>query len=100
MAYLEKLNKWAAAIAFAEAGEFDTARKIAEIEAPPVRARNTILQTLENMAVAAAFAEEGLHKEAAELMNPTVWEPAPSKPSFIELVGLQHAPVSVYVMAA
>lgn len=96
MAFLDTIRKMSAAIAFAEAGEFDTARAIAQIETSPVRVRSAIFKTLENYAVAAALAEEGLHGAANDLVRP-VEPPVADGRGFLDLVGLQHATVHLYV---
>ena len=99
MAFLDRIQKWSAAIAFAEAGEFDTARHIAGIEVSPAKSRATIFERIEKMSVAVAFAEEGLFNEASHLLGPAqVREREESRPSFLELVGLQHVPARMYVM--
>ncbi len=90
MAYLDKIRNLSAAVAFAEAGEFDTARSMADVKTRP--GRSSVFQTLERVFAAAAFAEGGLFKEAQDLVDP-VPQRRKARPSFIELVGLQHAPV-------
>jgi hypothetical protein len=96
MAFLDTLRKGFAAIAFAEAGEFDTAGEIAYSGTASVKDPGKLFRMFENYAVAAAFAEEGLPKEAMQIVEP-LWRPAPSGKNFLELVGLQHAVVHVYV---
>ncbi len=101
MAFLDTIQKWSAAIAFAEAGEFDTARQIAGIKGSPAESPSTLFERIEKMSVAVAFAEEGLFKEASDLLGPAqVREPEESRPSFLEIVGLQHVPARMYVMTA
>lgn len=100
MAFLDNIRRLSAAVAFAEAGEYETAREVAESTTLPDEARSGILQSIQNMAVAAAFAEEGLHREAIDLLNPAPDRSmAPPKPSFLDVVGLQRAPVHVLVAA-
>lgn len=101
MAYLEKIRNLSAAIAFAEAGEFDTARSMANINTTPVRTRSRILDRLERVFAATAFAEGGLFTEAAEMASPAP-EPRRAKAgaNFLELVGLQHAPVHLVCVTA
>ena len=99
MAYLDKIRNWSAAIAFAEVGEFDTAREVAQIPLSTGPARRTVFDTMEKMAVAVAFAEGGLFKEASDLVTPApIRERSANAPSFLELVGLEQAPVRMYVM--
>ena len=40
MAFLDRFQKWSAAIAFAEAGEFETARSISMIPSAAKKARD------------------------------------------------------------
>ncbi len=98
MGYLNIIRSMAAAVAFAEANEHDTARSIAGIPAQPHKARSSIRQAIENIAAATAFAEAGLFREAADLAGPApVGRMVPVRPSFLDIVGLQHAPVHVLV---
>jgi hypothetical protein len=98
MSYLETIRRWSSAVAFAEAGEFDTAREIAGVTASPPKGRYHIFQTLENMSMAVAFAEEGLFEEAQRFMTPaSVRKRTEAVSSFLELVGLQNAPVHVLI---
>lgn len=98
MGFLDTIRNWSAAVAFAEVNEHDTARSIAGIPEQTAKARSSILQAIENMAAAAAFAEAGLFKEAADMADPgPVQREVRQRPSFLEIVGLQHAPVRVLV---
>jgi hypothetical protein len=98
MSYLDTIRNHSAAIAFAEAGEFEEAKGVAGVETASGKAGSRILQYINRMFVAAAFAEGGLHKEATEIVEQAgSRQDRAERPSFIELVGLQHAPVHVLV---
>jgi hypothetical protein len=96
MSYLDTIRNHGAAIAFAEAGEFEEAKGMAGVRTG--KARLGVLQYINRMMAAAAFAEGGLHEEARALADQGASTRVPQqRPSFIELVGLQHAPVHVLV---
>lgn len=98
MSYLDTIRNYSSAIAFAEAGEFDDAKRLAGMAPNAGKAKSGILQYINKVFSAAALAEGGLHKEASELMDQAPATRGPKeRPSFIELVGLQHAPVHVLV---
>ncbi len=69
MSYLDTIRNYSAAIAFAEAGEFNQAKKVAGMESIETKARSGILQYINKVFSAAALAEGGLHKEASEMMD-------------------------------
>ncbi len=99
MAYLDRFRSIFAAVAFAEAGEFDTARSM--VCDTPEPARSRVFKTLENAFAAVAFAEGGMFREAEELTGSA----APprrvrSGVSFLDVVGLQHAPVHLVCVTA
>ncbi|MEW6350934.1 MAG: helix-turn-helix domain-containing protein [Thermodesulfobacteriota bacterium] len=107
MKWKERLESWFAAAAFAEAGEHDTALRMAETPIPagePVE----ILPSLSTVFAAAAFAEENCHEMALQIragMRPRIsfldrvgltgvriWSGIASlEPSFAETVGLAGA---------
>jgi hypothetical protein len=64
----DKIRSWFAAAAFAEAGEHATAMEIAGITPRPAKRPASVLNAFDRTFVAAAFAEEGLHKEAARFL--------------------------------
>lgn len=98
MSFFDKIRNWSAAVAFAEVAEFDTATQISGMKSLPQTERVPLAERLQNLAVAAAFAEEGLYKEASALVNPKpVRASVKERPSFFEIVGLQNAPVRLLV---
>ena len=64
---MDRFNCWMNAITFAEAGEWETARQMMPpaIKKPDARR----LSWFERTFMAVAFAEEGLHDEAIEIMK-------------------------------
>ncbi len=82
-AWIKKVEDWFAAVAFAEAGEHDTARELAGLGARPAGRKVGILETFNTFAAAAAFAEENCLEIAREILDAT-----PRRRSFLEDVGL------------
>ncbi len=82
-AWIKRLEDWFTAVAFAEAGEHDTARKLAGLGARPAGRKITVLETFNTFATAAAFAEENCLEIAREILDAT-----PRRRSFLEDVGL------------
>ncbi len=82
-AWIKKVEDWFAAVAFAEAGEHDTARELAGLGARPARRKIGMVETFNTFAAAAAFAEENCPEIAREILDTT-----PRKRSFLEDVGL------------
>lgn len=81
MKTLDTFQKWMTAITFAEAGEWETAKKMA-----PVPIRNRAINQFQKIFMAAAFAEEGLHAEAALLAkSPNL---PPGGEDFLQSLGL------------
>ncbi len=99
MTIISKIRNMSAAVAFAEAGEFDSARSIAGMNSAP--ARSSLLETAERFFAAVAFAESGLFTEADNMAHPTAApRQAKTAPNFLELIGLQHVPVHLVCVAA
>jgi hypothetical protein len=103
------LEKWFSAVAFAEAGEHNTALEMVGLGPSEARQPVSILQKLNITFAAAAFAEANCHDFAKEILDADaknrsfaevvglkgvrVWYgfvPA-SQESFLETVGLKHA---------
>jgi hypothetical protein len=82
-----KWEDWFAAVAFAEAGEHDTAVRMAGGQAPAQR-RAGIWETLSSYFAAAAFAEENCPGPALEFLDG-----GSKKNSFLETLGLQGVKV-------
>ncbi len=80
----EKFGTWFSAIAFAEAGEHNTALQMVGL--PPVESAQTVnvLETFRTSFAAAAFAEENCQDVARQILDPT-----PRKQTFAEVVGLK-----------
>lgn len=103
----ERLQRWFAAVAFAEAGERETALEMIGVPAAVAKNPAGVMQTLSTSFAAAAFAEANCHDMAAEILgtkrrNKTFLETlgltgvriwygvAPAaEPSFFEMVGLR-----------
>ena len=79
---LNAFQKWMTAITFAEAGEWETAKKMM-----PVTIRSRAINRFEKIFMAAAFAEEGLHAEAITLAERSSLQ-APSGDDFLRSLGL------------
>jgi len=82
------LERWFAAVAFAEEGERETALQIVGV-APGTASRNVgLMQTLSDTFAAAAFAEENVHAEALRIMG---WDK--KNPNFLDVLGLRGVKV-------
>lgn len=81
--WIDKLEKWFAAVAFAEAGEHGSARELAGLAPRPAGQEVGMLETLNKFAVAAAFAEENCPEVAGEILDAKA-----RRRSFLEDVGL------------
>lgn len=89
------------AVAFAEAGEHDTALRMVQDIPTSYRAKGAVLDGLRRTFAAVAFAEEGLHEEARAMLSPTVVSVRKTwcaEESFLDLVGLQHVRVRHMVL--
>ena len=74
---VEQYKDWWNAVAFAEAGEWETAREMTPDPGP-----RTTTDWLERIFIAVAFAEEGLHDEALQIAtgNKVPFRPDRSQP--------------------
>jgi hypothetical protein len=107
--WAKTLEKWFSAVAFAEAGEHNTALEMVGLAPSEARQPVSILQKLNISFAAAAFAEADCHVIAKQILYPDdkdrsfaevvglkgvrIWHgfaPAPQE-SFLEAVGLKHA---------
>lgn len=94
----EKHQGWMMAVTFAEAGEWDTARKMI----PPAKGKHVLGLILKTF-MAAAFAEEGLHAEALRMLDGQSQHKHPAHHSirdFLDTIGLSDVPVTYAVVAA
>jgi len=91
---VNKMENWFAAVAFAEAGEHETAIKMTEGHAP-VKKRAGIWETLSGYFAAAAFAEENCPETALEIISGSA-----KRNSFLETVGLKGVKVWYGSLAA
>jgi len=84
---LKKLEKVFAAVAFAEAGEHEYARRIMGYASPPREA--SILDRISKLAMAVTFAEANCHETALDMLGGN--KPVKNKavPSFAKVVGLE-----------
>jgi len=80
----DRLEKWFSAVAFAEEGERETALQMVGMDPEPAKEGVSVLERLNTVFAAAAFAEENLHAEARQIL-----EAGNKKPSFLETVGLR-----------
>jgi hypothetical protein len=106
--WAKTLEKWFSAVAFAEAGEHNTALEMVGIAPGEARQPVSIFQKLNTTFAAAAFAEADCHAIAKEILDSEdknrnfaevvglkgvrIWygfAPAPHE-SFFEAVGLKH----------
>jgi hypothetical protein len=88
MSWIQKLESWFAAAAFAEEGEHETALRIADAQIPAASAPVSVLPSLGRTFAAAAFAEENCHRYAEEIEFGIR-----RRNRFLETVGLQNARV-------
>ncbi len=79
----DEMENWFAAVAFAEAGEHETAIRMAGGQAT-VKKRAWIWETLSRYFTAAAFAEENCPETALDILGGST-----KRNSFLETVGLQ-----------
>jgi hypothetical protein len=77
-------RNWMNAVTFAEAGEWETA-----IAMTPLPSKRKWAQFFEQVFMAVAFAEEGLHEEALILAGAKTQAPKRIK-SFLDSIGLQN----------
>lgn len=82
-----KLESIFAGVAFAEAGDRDTALKIAGL--PASRARASFAERLNNTMAAVAFAEANCPEIALEFLTQSKGRKPARQPGFAEAVGLQ-----------
>jgi hypothetical protein len=94
----QKMRSWLAAVAFAEAGEHETAMEIAGIGPRLAKSPSSVLDAIERTLVAVSFAEEGLHTEAARYIELSGHSKATALEDFLDAVGL-HGVQAQYVMA-
>ncbi len=94
---LSKLDSIFSAVAFAEAGEHQTALEIAGNAARPARRPGQLrswLNRLEETFTAVAFAEAGMWEVAMEMAgSPAVRAPGATLQEFVSRVGLSGIPV-------
>jgi hypothetical protein len=83
MKTVNAFQKWMIAVTFAEAGEWETAKKMI-----PVPFRSRAINQFQKIFMAAAFAEEGLHGEAISLAEYPGSPQAPSADEFLKSLGL------------
>jgi hypothetical protein len=81
---MEKIGTWFSAIAFAEAGEHDTALRMVGITPTPSTQSVGVLETLRTSFAAAAFAEADCPDMAREILDPKT-----AARSFAEVIGLK-----------
>jgi len=79
-----KLEKWFAAVAFAEEGEHATAMSMVGMQPQKATASEGALQQFRTVFAAAAFAEENCPEMALEILNP-----GQRRQTFAEAVGLK-----------
>jgi hypothetical protein len=65
----EKMAAWFAAVAFAEAGERETALELVGLEPRAQKQSAGVMQTLNDSFAAAAFAEADCHETAIEILG-------------------------------
>lgn len=75
-------RSWMAAVTFAEAGEWETARSLV-----PLPAKRKWVERLEQIFMAVAFAEEGMHEEAKRLLG--MKQQPPRINNFLDSIGLR-----------
>ena len=90
------IEGWYSAVAFAEAGEHETAIEMVNTAPDPSEQMHSLIQALTNSFAAVAFAEVGCQEIAVEIMSS-----GRRKRHFLEKVGLSGVPVRYgYVPAA
>ncbi|MEJ2716633.1 MAG: hypothetical protein P8182_05770 [Deltaproteobacteria bacterium] len=80
----EKLADWFAAAAFAEAGEHETALRLAGLESRASKRSASVMQTLNDSFAAAAFAEADCQETAIEILAS-----GKKEQGFLDKVGLR-----------
>jgi hypothetical protein len=80
----EKIEAWFAAVAFAEAGERETALGLVGLEPRAQERKAGVIQTLSDTFAAAAFAEADCHEAALEIAAA-----GKKKQRFVDIVGLR-----------
>jgi hypothetical protein len=94
----QKIQALFSAVAFAEEGDHRTAIEVANGTSVLPSHKSAFAEKLSRIFSAAAFAEEGLHDEARRIYSgAALAAPAGSKGSFLDVVGLGRAPVSLLV---
>lgn len=109
--WTEKIEAWFSAAAFAEAGEHETAMQLAGLEPNRASREVGVVRAFNRIFATAAFAEADCREMALEILDSEKTERgflanvglsgvsvryglAPvSQDLFLEIVGLQHAPV-------
>ena len=81
---MERIGTWFSAIAFAEAGEHETALRMVGLTPAKSTQSVSVLETLSTSFAAVAFAEENCPDMAMQILDP-----APRKQTFAEVVGLK-----------
>ncbi len=81
---MEKIGTWFSAIAFAEAGEHETALRMVGLTPTKSTASVSVFETLSTSFAAAAFAEANCPDMATQILDPH-----PRKQTFAEVVGLK-----------
>lgn len=84
MTWMEKLRTHFAAAAFAEEGEYETARRMAGLPASAAEQSASVVGGVATAFAAAAFAEENCPEIALEILSGS-----PRKNSFLEVIGLK-----------
>ena len=94
----EKIQSWLAAVAFAEAGEHETAMEIAGITPRPAKSPSSALNAFDRTFVGVSFAEEGLYDEARRYLKLSDRSRPVEPEDFLESIGLRGVRVQ-YVVA-
>jgi hypothetical protein len=93
--FTQKIESWFSAVAFAEAGEHQTAIQVAAQTPVALERKRPVVEFFNRVFAAAALAEEGLHKDAERVYVGLPTVTVERKPSFLEVVGLNKAPVQL-----
>jgi hypothetical protein len=81
---MEKIGTWFSAIAFAEAGEHETALRMVGLTPTKSTQSVSVFETLNTSFAAAAFAEADCPDVASQILDPV-----PTRQTFAEVVGLK-----------
>jgi hypothetical protein len=92
---LNRFQQWTTAITFAEAGEWDTARRMSPA---PARTQSHAINQFEQSFMAAAFAEAGLYDEAIRVSEGISYQ-VPATGDFLKSLGLSGVRVTYVVLA-